>query len=86
MKCEKGTLYNGTRVTVSKIFNAGSIYISKVEIMSEKLRLEISGGQPFNSAYRKAEQLAITTDSELVLDHEVIRPSLNAEYYKASNP
>jgi len=87
MDCEKGTLYNGIRVRVKKIFDAGAIYISRVEMMSEKLTFEISGGQPYNSAYSEAEQLAIATDAEFVVDFKIIRPSLNGEYYnnKASS-
>ncbi len=82
MRCEKGTLYEGIRVTVTKFLDAGTVKIARVEIMGEKLIYEVSGGQPYNSAYNLAEQLAITVDAEFVVNNEVIRPSLKGEYWK----
>jgi len=83
MECEKGTLYNGLRVKVRKLGDAGIVKISRVEIMSEKLVFEQCGGRPYDSAYNEAEQLAITIDAEFVVDGIIIRPSLKAEYYKS---
>jgi len=47
----KRTLYNGVRARVAKYFTAGTIHVSRVEIMGETLINTLSGGQPYEYAY-----------------------------------
>lgn len=75
-------LQNGLRVVVWRLGDAGGYKVESVETFSVKVSLLLSGGQPFNSAYKEAEQLAITIDAEFVVNGEVIRKSLSGEYYE----
>ena len=83
MKNKRRTLYEGTRVRLRRIFEAGTIDVSRVELCGEKLIHEVSGGQPYKSAYNEAEQLAITIDAEFVVDGKIIRESLKGKYHES---
>ena len=78
-------LNNGLRVKVWKFDKAGGYEVQRVEHFSPKLTLVLSGGEPFECAYKEAEALAITIDAEFVLKEgiveEIKRESLSGEYY-----
>jgi hypothetical protein len=80
-------LYKGIRIKVWKIggsVNAGGYSIIRVDMFGEKFIKEISGGQPFESAYQEAEELAILVDAELILREgitdTIVRKSIIGEY------
>lgn len=73
-------LYDGIRIDLWRINTAGGYKISKIEYFTNKIILELSGGQPFNTAYNEAERLAILLDAELVLDGIMIRKSRKGDY------
>lgn len=83
-------LMNGLRVVIDKIpcgdsKYAGTYEIQAIDCFSSALRLELSGGQPFESAFREAERLAVLVDAEFVLKEvfkeTVLRKSQTGEYY-----
>jgi len=76
----KTKLWKGVRVEVKKIFDAGQIYVHRVDMLANTLTHELSGGQPYNSAFDEAEQLAIAIDAEFVVCGEIKRKSLSGEY------
>jgi len=82
-------LYKGLRIKVWKmncavidepIKFAGGYSIIAIDFFSDKLIMEMSGGQPFESAYEEAERLAVLVDAELTLNGEIIRKSIKGEY------
>jgi N-methylhydantoinase A/oxoprolinase/acetone carboxylase beta subunit len=77
-------LYKGIRIKVWKIENdtlsAGGYSIIRVDMFSEKLIKEMSGGEPFSCAYQDAEELAVLIDAELTLDGVIVRKSISGEY------
>ncbi len=84
-------LMNGLRVIIDKVYcgdkgYAGSYEIQAINCFSSKLRFEISGGEPFECAFRDAERLAVTVDAELVLKEglkeTILRKSQTGEYYQ----
>ena len=84
-------LYRGLRVIIDKIncgdgTYAGTYEIQAIEHLSSKLRLELSGGQPFESAFKEAERLAVLVDAEFVvkevLIETILRKSQTGEYYQ----
>ena len=85
MSAENPKLYNGIRVHIWKLpcgdnKFAGGYRIENVKFFSPKAMLELSGGQPFDSAYEEAELLATIIDAELELNGIVIRKSIKGEY------
>jgi len=87
---EEEKLYKGLRIKVWKLHTcfttdkdkqfAGGYSIIRVDMFSEKLIKEISGGQPFYSAYQEAEELAVLVDAELILNETIVRKSIKGEY------
>ncbi len=78
-------LYNGLRVKVWKLpcgdnTFAGGYKVENVDIFSSKGIIELGLGQPFETAYREAELLAIIIDAELELNGKIIRKSIKGEY------
>lgn len=86
-------MYKGLRIKVWKlganlsgepIVYAGGYSIVRVDMFGEKLIKEMSGGQPFESAYQEAEELAVLVDAELILKEgiieTIIRKSITGEY------
>ena len=63
---------------------AGGYDVHYINMLSSKAKVEMSGGQPFNCAYRQAELLAVIIDAELVLkegiNETIIRKPLSGEY------
>lgn len=83
-------LMKGLRVIIDKIYcgdkkYAGAYEIQAIDCFSSKVRLELSGGEPFESAFRDAERLAVLVDAEFVLKEglkkTVLRKSIMGEYY-----
>ena len=83
-------LMKGLRVVVNKTYcgdkgYAGSYEIQAIDCFSSKLRFEISGGEPFECAFRDAERLAVLVDAEFVLKEGLketrLRKSQTGEYY-----
>lgn len=81
---EDKKLYKGLRIKVWKIGNesieAGGYSIVRVDMFSERLIKEMSGGEPFKSAYQEAEELAVLLDAELTLNGTMIRKSTIGDY------
>ena len=84
-------LYRGLRVIIDKIncgdgTYAGTYEIQAIDHLSSKLKLELSGGQSFESAFKEAERLAVLVDAEFVLKEglieTILRKSQTGEYYK----
>lgn len=73
-------LYEGLRIKVWRMWGGGGYSIIRVDMFGEELIKELSGGEPFEYAYRDAEELAILVDAELVLDGVIIRKSSKGEY------
>jgi len=73
-------LYKGLRIKVWRFFEAGGYSIIRVNMFSEDLIKELGSGQPYNCAYREAEDLAILVDAELTLNGDLKRKSLTGEY------
>jgi len=83
---KENKLYNGIRVKVWKMSCgdntfAGGYKIENVDMYLTKAMLEISGGEPFESAFKEAELLAIIIDAELELNGKIIRKSIKGEYH-----
>ncbi len=83
-------LYRGLRVIIDKINCGDGTYAGKYEIqaidhLSPKLRLVLSGGEPFKCAFTDAERLAVLVDAEFVLKEGfkeiILRKSQTGEYY-----
>ncbi len=83
-------LMEGIRVVIEKIYcgdkkYAGAYTIQAVNCFSSKVRLELSGGEPFEPAFREAERLAVVVDAEFVLKEglkeTILRKSYSGEYY-----
>ena len=77
--------YKGLRIKLWKVpcnenNFAGGYSIVRVDMFAEKIIREMSGGQPFDSAYQEAEELAVLTDAELTLNGIIIRKSFKGEY------
>jgi len=82
---EELKLYKGIRIklwTISKEnkLYAGGYSIIRVDMFSEQLVKELSGGEPGEYAYQDAEELAILLDAELTLNGIIIRKSNKGEY------
>ena len=86
-------LMKGLRVVIDKIYcgkpnskeYAGRYEIQAINCFSPKLRLELSGGEPYECAFRDAERLAVLVDAEFVLKEglkePILRKSQTGEYY-----
>lgn len=86
-------LMNGLRVVVIKMScgngkDAGSYVVQRIDYFSSKLILQLSSGEPYNSAYEEAEMLAVLIDAEFVLKEglgeKILRKSLKGEYFSES--
>jgi len=73
-------LYKGLRIKIWKLGTAGGYSIIRVDMWGEALIKEMSGGQPFESAYQEVEELAVLIDAELTLNGIIIRKSIKGEY------
>lgn len=78
-------LYKGLRIVVWKMAcgdnkYAGGYKVQNIDMYSCKAEVEMSGGQPFESAYKEAEILAVIIDAELVLNNKIIRKSSTGVY------
>jgi len=78
-------LYSGLRVKVWKIpcgdnKFAGGYTIENVDMFSSKAMIELSGGQPFETAYKEAELLAVIINAELELNGKIIRKPIEGVY------
>ena len=78
-------LYKGLRVKVWKTScrddrYAGGYKVENVDMFSSKATIELSPGQPFESAYKEAELLAVIINAELELNGKIIRKPIGGEY------
>lgn len=73
-------MYNGLKINVWKLGDAGGYNLEVVEIYTVTMKLELGLGQPYESAFKHAERLAIAIDAELNVNNVTIRKSINAEY------
>jgi len=73
-------MYNGLRINVWKLGDAGGYNLQVVEICTVMMELVLGLGQPYKSAFKEAERLAIAIDAELNVNSATVRKSTSAEY------
>jgi len=73
-------MYNGLKINVWKLGDAGGYDLEVVEIYTVTMKLELGLGQPYECAFKYAERLAVAIDAELNVNNVTIRKSTNAEY------
>ena len=73
-------MYNGLKINVWKLGDAGGYNLEVVEIYTVTMKLELGLGQPYESAFKHAERLAVAIDAELNVNSVTVRKSTSAEY------
>ena len=73
-------MYNGLKINVWRLGDAGGYKLQVIEIYSVRMELELGLGQPYESAFKHAERLAVAIDAELNVNNVTVRKSTNAEY------
>ena len=78
-------MYNGLKINVWKLFTgdnkyAGGYNLEVIEIYTVTMKLELGLGQPYESAFKWAERLAVAIDAELNVNNVTVRKSTKAEY------
>ena len=73
-------LYEGVKIKVWRLGNAGGYSIIRINMWGEALIKELGLGQPFECAYQEAEELAVLIDAELSLNGDIVRKSRKGEY------
>lgn len=66
------------KVELKKMFTAGMYDLIR-EDYGEEVRLRLSGGQPYSSAYKEAKDLAALLDCDLIIDGEVVLKSSESQ-------
>jgi len=73
-------MYKGLKINVWKLGDAGGYDLEVVEIYTVTMKLELGLGQPYESAFKHAERLAVAIDAELNVNNVTVRKSISAEY------
>ena len=69
---------NDVEIRIYRIIEAGMYEIRGLDVgIAADIIFKIGKGEPFKSAYRDAERLAVIIDCNLYLDDKLIREKIN---------